>query len=107
MPGTLTRTAAQDRLAALGLAPRGLSLDLAAAYVGLTPKVFLDDVKAGRFPQPSRHGKADSRKPQRTVWDRDALDRAMDKLSKLDGKAAPLDHADVKQLMLAAIASDA
>jgi hypothetical protein len=107
MPGTLTRTAAQDRLVALGIAPRGLSLDLAAAYVGLTPGVFLDAIKAGRFPPPQRHGKLGSAKPMRTVWDRDALDQAMDKLSKLEGKAAPLDPADIRQQMQAAISADA
>lgn len=81
MPGNLSRTAAQDRLAQLGLAPRGLPLDLAAAYVGLTPGVFLAEIEAGRYPRPSKHGAAKSEKNQRTVWDVKALDDAMDRIS--------------------------
>lgn len=81
MPGNLTRTEAQDRLARLGITPRCLSLDLAAAYVGLTPGVFLAEVEAGRYPKPSKHGAAKSEKNQRTVWDMRALDDAVDRIS--------------------------
>lgn len=81
MPGNLSRTEAQDRLARLGITPRCLSLDLAAAYVGLTPGVFLAEVEAGRYPRPSKHGAAKSEKNQRTVWDVRALDDAVDRIS--------------------------
>jgi hypothetical protein len=78
MPSTSsTRATARDELVRLGIAPRGLPLDLAAAYVGLSPHLFLLDVERGRYPQPIKHGAKD--KIRR--WDRAALDDAMDKLN--------------------------
>ena len=97
MPASTTALA-RERLAAIGIAPRGLSLEEAAAYVGLSPGRFLVDVEAGRYPPPTRHGK-------RQVWDRRALDRAMDTLS---GLARPRqDAASLHEAMLEAIESDA
>jgi predicted DNA-binding transcriptional regulator AlpA len=69
-------TAAGHNLPA-SLPPRGLSEPQAAAYVGVSPDTFRAEVKAGRLPQPVRLGR-------RVVWDRLALDRAMDALSALD-----------------------
>ena len=107
MPTQLSRAAAQARLVELGLAPRGLSLDLAAAYVGLSPACFLAEVAAGRYPQPSRHGRTGSRKAQRRVWDREALDRAMSRLSGLEpddeAPATAPDEAAVQARMMEAI----
>ena len=79
-PGA-TKQAARERLAAIGIAPRGLELDLAAAYVGLSAPSFLAQVEAGRMPAPTSLGR-------RRVWDRRALDRAMDRLSGLPSAPA-------------------
>ena len=54
--------------------PRGLQLETAAAYVGLPPGTFSDEVKKGVWPHPTRHGTY-------VIWDRHALDRAFDVLS--------------------------
>jgi predicted DNA-binding transcriptional regulator AlpA len=54
-------------------APRLLSREQAAAYVGLSPAQFDQEVKAGTFPE--RFPLASTR---RALWDRAALDRAMD-----------------------------
>jgi hypothetical protein len=71
MPGNSSKTAAEARLAQLGIAKRGLELELAAAYVGLSPRLFLEEVEMGRLPPPRRYGR-------RKVWDRIALDDALD-----------------------------
>jgi hypothetical protein len=54
--------------------PRGLNVDQAAEYVGVSAPKFIDAVKAARYPEPIRHGK-------RQVWDLRALDLAMDRES--------------------------
>lgn len=54
--------------------PRGMNVELAAAYVGLSPGTFRSGVEAGMWPEPMRIGK-------RTIWDRARLDEAVDKLS--------------------------
>ena len=51
------------------LAPRGLSREQAAAYVGISPSLFDMLVKDGRMPSPKRIN-------ARTVWDRLQLDAA-------------------------------
>ena len=51
------------------LAPRGLSREQAAAYVGVSPSLFDILVKDGRMPAPKRVN-------ARTVWDRLQLDAA-------------------------------
>jgi hypothetical protein len=43
----------------------------AAFYVGLSPNTFKERVKNGRYPAPTYDGK-------RVLWDRLALDRAID-----------------------------
>src|SRR5882757_8996255 len=56
------------------LAPRGLSREQAAAYVGISPSLFDVLVKDGRMPKPMRIN-------ARTVWDRVRLDEAFAALS--------------------------
>lgn len=53
--------------------PRGLRLPDAAAYVGMGQTKFLELVKVGKFPEAK---KIDGL----TIWDRKALDRAMDEI---------------------------
>ncbi len=60
------------RLARAGIQRRGLRLEEAAAYAGLSPRAFLDEVGAGNMPRPLRL------KLRRRVWDRLALDRAIE-----------------------------
>ena len=72
----------QHRLAAIGIKVRGLSLEEAAAYVGLSPGAFLKCVAAGLYPG------AVQQSSERKIWDRVALDRALDTLSGIDGAAA-------------------
>jgi predicted DNA-binding transcriptional regulator AlpA len=59
------------------LAPRGLSREQAAAYVGVSPSLFDTLVKDGRMPSPTRIN-------TRTVWDRIKLDAAFDALADAD-----------------------
>ena len=56
--------------------PRGVPLDEAAHYWGLSPNSFMAEVKAGRAPPPLHFGR-------RRIWDKRALDEALDHLSKL------------------------
>lgn len=67
----------REKLAAAGIPSRGLSTGEAAAYVGLSERSFLAEVQAGRYPN------ALPLKTDRLVWDRRALDIALDKLSGL------------------------
>lgn len=109
MSGALSKSDAQDRLAAIGLAPRGLPLDLAAAYVGLSPALFEAEVAAGRYPKPTRHGGSD-RKAARKVWDVKALDDAMDALSGRVAPSAATQRAsarEIRERMMAEIEDDA
>ena len=55
--------------------PRGMSRDLAAAYVGVSPNTFAGLVAAGRMPPPIDLG------IRRNVWDRAAIDEVLDHLS--------------------------
>ncbi|RWH31596.1 hypothetical protein [Mesorhizobium sp.] len=55
------------------LVPRGLSREVAAAYVGVGASLFDEMVKDGRMPKPKTIN-------TRTVWDRRAVDRAFDLL---------------------------
>jgi predicted DNA-binding transcriptional regulator AlpA len=59
------------------LAPRGLSREQAAAYVGISPSLFDMLVKDGRMPGPKRIN-------ARTVWDRLKLDAAFEALADTD-----------------------
>lgn len=61
------------------LDPRGLSREVAAGYVGVSPSLFSQMVEDGRMPRP-RVANA------RRIWDRRELDVAIDELPH-DGKA--------------------
>jgi predicted DNA-binding transcriptional regulator AlpA len=52
--------------------PRGLSVEMAAAYVGLSPTTIQAERRAGRFPPPIHLTVG------RLVWLRDDLDRWLD-----------------------------
>jgi predicted DNA-binding transcriptional regulator AlpA len=56
------------------LAPRGLSREQAAAYVGVSPSLFDMLVRDGRMPGPKRIN-------SRVVWDRLRLDVAFEALA--------------------------
>lgn len=56
-------------LARAGLAPRGLSRDQAAAYIGVSSGLFDVMLIDGRMPRPKQIN-------GRKVWDRHQLDRA-------------------------------
>jgi predicted DNA-binding transcriptional regulator AlpA len=66
----------RDRLDLLptSLAPRGLSRVQAAAYIGVSARLFDEMVKDGRMPKPTRIN-------SRHVWDRVRLDEAFAALS--------------------------
>ena len=55
--------------------PRGLSLEQAAAYVGVSPNTFQAEVRAGYWPSPERRGR-------RVIWDRGAIDQCWDARKK-------------------------
>jgi hypothetical protein len=54
--------------------PRFLNLSQAAAYVGVSPNVFLQEVKARLWPEPIRRGS----KLALVTWDKNLLDLAAD-----------------------------
>lgn len=62
----------------LTLAPRGLSREEAARYVGIGPTLFDQLVEQGKMPKPARIGR-------RAIWDRYKLDAAF---ADLDDGAA-------------------
>jgi predicted DNA-binding transcriptional regulator AlpA len=68
-----------------GAMARGLSRLQAAEYVGFSAIKFDSLVADGRMPQPAR---IDRRK----LWDRYALDRALDKLFTGDNASAEEEH---------------
>ena len=55
------------------LAPRGLNAEESARYIGISKKLFLEEVKQGKWEQP------DKSRPKRRIWDRKSLDRQLDK----------------------------
>jgi predicted DNA-binding transcriptional regulator AlpA len=55
------------------IAPRGLRLPDAAAYVGMGQTKFMELVKAGRLPNSTKIDNV-------TLWDKKALDRALDEI---------------------------
>ena len=57
--------------------PRGLRLEMAAAYRGVCPNTFLAEVKAGLMPPPETRGRM-------KIWDRHRMDRAWDRLDETD-----------------------
>jgi hypothetical protein len=72
MPGNMTKAKALEWLKEHGPTVRGYRMEVAAVYVGLGVRRFLDEVAAGRLPQPDCRGK-------RRVWDKIALDRHLNK----------------------------
>ena len=60
--------------------PRGLSLEQAAAYVGVSPGKFKEEVAEGLWPKPWKRGR-------RLIWDRMALDKVFDQRSKLTARS--------------------
>jgi predicted DNA-binding transcriptional regulator AlpA len=67
------------------LAPRGLSREQAAAYIGVSPSLFDVLVKDRRMPEPKRIN-------ARTVWDRLQLDAALAALPSDDESVNPWDE---------------
>lgn len=63
------------------LAPRGLSREQGAAYIGVSPSLFDIMVKDGRLPKPKRIN-------SRTVWDRMKVDAAFEVLADTDDASA-------------------
>ena len=57
MSGNRSKAEATAELLKLGLAPRLLDLELAAAYVSLSAAAFLRGVADGRYPKPLTDGK--------------------------------------------------
>lgn len=93
-----TKANARARLARIGIAPRGLPLEEAAAYVNLSGKAFLEEVEAGHYPRALQH------RASTLTWDRRALDLAIDRLSGLASPSAEnLDTAHVTAAMDKAI----
>jgi predicted DNA-binding transcriptional regulator AlpA len=74
-----------DNILPQSLAPRGLSREQAAAYVGVSPSLFDTLVKDGRMPEPKRIN-------ARTVWDRLQLDAAFAALPGSDAPVNPWDE---------------
>lgn len=66
------------------LAPRGLSREESAGYIGISPRLFDEMVSDGRMPKPKRIN-------ARVIWDRLALDRAFSALPNADGKGDDVD----------------
>jgi predicted DNA-binding transcriptional regulator AlpA len=67
------------------LAPRGLSREQAAAYVGISPSLFDMLVKDRRMPAPKRIN-------ARTVWDRVQVDEAFAALPSSETSVNPWDE---------------
>ena len=65
-----------------GAWPRGLNLELAAAYRGVAPNTFRAEVEAGLWPPPETRG-------GRKIFDRHAIDRAWDHRNGNETKNGP------------------
>jgi predicted DNA-binding transcriptional regulator AlpA len=76
MSGNRSKAEATAQLVELGITPRVLDLDLAAAYVGRSAAAFLKAVADKRFPEPLQDG-------TRRRWDKKLLDAAVDRRSGL------------------------
>ena len=72
--------ATHPALADLGIAPRLLTREQAAAYCGLSVHAFSEWVKTGRLPGPIRGT---------LRWDRKAIDAALDRASGLQATHPP------------------
>jgi hypothetical protein len=75
-----TRKVAKDRRVAANLHPRGLNREQAALYVGLSASTFNKLVAAHVLPAALAFGR-------RRVWDRRALDKALDAMSGMNSAA--------------------
>lgn len=71
-----SKSKATASLIASGLIPRGLTTSQAAAYCGLSFPAFAEAVSAGYFPPPLPLSVTNS------IWDKYALDNAMDRASR-------------------------
>ena len=60
---------------ALDFTPRGLRAPGAAAYLGMSERKFLDEVRAGRAPKPRRLDRM-------VIWDRRDLDNYFETLPR-------------------------
>ena len=76
MSGNRSKIVDTTRLLEVGLVPRLLDLEIAAAYVGLSAAAFQKAVIEGVYPQPLQDGR-------RRHWDRRSLDEAVDRRSGL------------------------
>lgn len=65
--------------------PRHMTRELAAAYVGVSPSVFDDEVQAGKWPKAQARGA----KGGLATWDRVLLDAASDREAGLSGSGQP------------------
>jgi len=79
----VTKSAAALALRSAGIAPRGLSREQAAAYVGISAVLFDTMVKAGTMPKARRIN-------SRAVWDRSELDDYFTRLPH-DGEGQDVD----------------
>lgn len=77
MSKSRSKDTVRAKLARLGITPRGMALDEAAGYCDMSEKAFLAEVAAGRLPGPLPFG------CERRIWDRHALDAALDKMAAL------------------------
>lgn len=77
------------------LPPRLLSEDQAAEYVGLSAMTFLKAIEAGAYPGPIDMARFQIK---RRLWDRAALDAALDRMS---GLAQPLEEDYAAQIRVA------
>ncbi len=77
--------APRSALADVGIAPRLLTREQAAAYVSVSPNTFDEMVKAGRMPRPRLLSR------RRRAWDVRALDAAIDRLP-VEGQDAQIDE---------------
>ncbi len=68
--------ATRPALADVGIAPRLLTREQAAAYCGVSARGFSEWVKTGKMPGPI---------PGTARWDRRAIDAVLDKASRLEG----------------------
>ena len=80
MSGNRTKLLATAKLLEIGLVPRLLDLETAAAYLGLSGAAFQRAVSDGVYPQPLRDGR-------RRHWDRRSLDAAVDRRSGLSASS--------------------
>jgi predicted DNA-binding transcriptional regulator AlpA len=69
--------------------PRGMRIELAASYLGISPSLLRAELVAGRFPAPVRIS------PGRVVWLKEDLDRWLDaKAGRPNARAEAASDAD-------------